>query len=216
MALLYFAHLQRARTHEAAVARLAEAQAAQREARARIVQSRLQAVQARIDPRLLFELLDAVRRSYEVDAARAESLLDELIRFLRSALPRLRTESSNVSREVELARAYVQLRGLAGSTGTALTAAVSRDAMHARFPPGVLLSLLDDALRARPGACDLSAIRTGGDCRVVLTLPVQPSDAALARVRALLADVHAAAAELTICDAGGPVRAIVKVPYELA
>lgn len=34
IALLYFAHLQRARTHEAAVARLAEAQAAQREARA--------------------------------------------------------------------------------------------------------------------------------------------------------------------------------------
>ena len=90
MALLFFAHLQRSRRHEEAVARLAVAQAAQREAGRRIVQSRLQAVQARIDPQLLFEMLDAVRRSYAVDPQRAERLLDELTSFLRSALPRLR------------------------------------------------------------------------------------------------------------------------------
>ena len=84
MALLFLAHLRRSRTRQAAAARLACAQAAQRDARRGIAQARLAAVQARIDPQLLFGMLEAVRRSYAVDAVRAECLLDELIAFLRT------------------------------------------------------------------------------------------------------------------------------------
>ncbi len=216
MALLYFAHLQRSHTHEEAAARLAAAQAAQREARRRMVQARLQAVQARIEPQLLFEMLDAVRRSYEVDASRAERLLDELIAFLRAALPRLRTASSSVPREAELARVYARLHALAGATDFGLTVDVSADVMHARFPPGVLLPLLDDALRARAGPCKLTATRSVDDCQLVLTLPARPSDAVVARVRTLLADVYGASTELALDDASGAVSTTVKVPYELA
>ena len=215
-ALLYLAHLRRSETHEAARARLAAAQAGQRQARRGIVQARLQEVQARIDPRLLFEMLDAVRRSYEVDAVRAQQLLDELIAFLRAALPRLRAASSSVPREAELARAYARLHELAGASGVVMTLDLRADVMHARFPPGVLLPLLDDALRARAGACALSAIRSAGACRLVLTLPARPSDAALARVRSLLADVYAASAELTVDGIGAAVSVTVGVPYELA
>ncbi len=148
MALLFFAHLQRSRAHEESAARLATAQAAQREARRRLVHARLQAMQARIDPQLLFDMLDAVRRSYEDDASRAERLLDELIAFLRAALPRLRNASSSVPREAELARAYARLRALAGARDVGMRLSVSADLMDARFPPGVLLLLLDEALRA--------------------------------------------------------------------
>jgi hypothetical protein len=216
MALLYFAHLRRSRTHEQAASRLATAQAAQREARRGMVQGRLQAVQARIDPQLLFDMLDAVRRAYEADAARAEHLLDELIAFLRASLPRLRTASSSVPREAELARAYARLQALAGATDVGLTVDVSADAIHARFPPGVLLPLLDDALRAGAGPCTLSAMRSGADCQLVLTLPARPSDAVVARVRSLLADVYGTSTALTAVDAGSAVRMMVKVPYEFA
>ena len=51
--------LQRSRAHEEAAARLATAQAAQREARLRLVHARLQQCR-RIDPQLLFDMLDAV------------------------------------------------------------------------------------------------------------------------------------------------------------
>jgi hypothetical protein len=216
MALLFFAHLRRSRRHEAAAARLARAQVEQREARQRMVHGRLQAVQARIDPLVLFEMLDAVRRSYETDAARAERLLDELILFLRAALPRLRTSSSSVPREAELARAYARLRALAGATGVRLDVDLATDVVHARFPPGVLLPLLDDVLRVRPGACTLTAARSAADCRLVLQLPGRPTDAVLARVRALLADLYGAQAEVTLEANGGGVNAIVKVPHELA
>ena len=216
MALLFFAHLRRSRIHEAAAARLAAAQAAQRDSRRRIVQARLAAVQARIDPQLLFGMLDAVRQSYAADPVRAELLLDELIAFLRAALPRLRSASSSVPREAQLAGAFARLHALAGGSGASLALAVAPDAVHARFPPGVLLPLLDDALRCATGPCALAAGRTGDACRLRLELPARPSPDALARVSALLQDLYGAAATVEVDAAGIGAVVKVKVPYELA
>jgi len=216
MALLFFAHLQRSRAHEDAAARLATTQAVQREARMRLVHARLQAMQARIDPQLLFDMLDAVRRSYEDDASRAERLLDELIAFLRAALPRLREASSSVPREAESARAYARLRALAGARDVGMTLSVSAALMDARFPPGVLLLLLDEALRGCSGPCELIATRSSGDCQVVLKLPARPASGAVTRVRTLLTDLYGASAELVVDDVNGAVSATVRVPYERA
>jgi hypothetical protein len=216
MALLFFAHLNRSRAQEEAAVRLAAAQAAQRAARRRLGQARLQALQARIDPQLLFEMLDAVRCAYEDDASRAERLLDELASFLRAALPRLRSASSSVLREARLARAYAQLRALAGSTHIEIRFDVAADVADARFPPGVLLPLLDDALRVRAGPCELIATRSSGDCQLMLTLPARPLDAVIDRVRSLLVELHGTSAELVVACANGVTNATVKVPYERA
>jgi hypothetical protein len=216
MALLYFAHLRRSREHEQAAARLAAAQTAQRHARRRIVQARLQEVQARIDPQILFEMLDTVRLLYERDAALAENFLDELIVFLRAALPRLRAASSSLLREVELARAFVRLHALAGTDALDMTIDVAPDAMHARFPPGVLLPLLDTAVASRAGPCRLTATRSSEGCRLVLSLAAAPSARSVARVRSLLTDLHGTAMQLAIESGPGAVHVIVKVPYELA
>ena len=222
-ALLFFAHLQRSQRHEQAVLRLAAAQAGQRAADQRIVQARLQALQARTDPQLLFEMLDVVRRSYGIDPTRAERLLDELASFLRSALPRLRSESSTVPREIGLAQHYVQLRRMAGealdtgpSHSPALAADISDEALHARFPPGVLLPLLDSVLRTSGGAARLSARRAANDCVLVLNLPLPLDDAVVVRVRELLASVYGRLADLAIEASGGRVVAAVRVPYEFA
>lgn len=216
MALLYFAHLRRSRVHEQAAARLAAAQTAQRHARRRIVQARLQEMQARIDPQLLFEMLDTVRRLYERDAARAESFLDELIIFLRAALPRLRTASSSLLREIELARAFVRLHALAGAAGLGMTIDVAPDTMHARFPPGVLLPLLDTTVGRSAGACQLTATRSSDGCRLVLTLDAAPSNGSVARVQSLLVELFGTAGNLEIESTPGAINVIVKVPYELA
>lgn len=215
MALLYFAHLRRSREHKQAAARLAAAQTAQREARRRIVQARLQEVQARIDPQILFEMLDTVRRLYERDAALAERFLDELISFLRAALPRLRTASSSLLREVELARAFVGLHALAGAAGLDMTIDVAPDAMHARFPPGVLLPLLGTAVASSAGPCRLIATRPSDGCRLVLTLGAPPSGRSVARVQSLLAELYGTAGKLEIESTTGAINVIVKVPYEL-
>jgi hypothetical protein len=216
MALLYFAHLGRTRLHEGAAARLAATQAAQREARRRMVQGDLQAVQARIDPALLFGMLEAVRVAYATDSPRAERLLDELIAFLRASLPSLRVDGSSVPREAELARAYAQLLSLAqgGSWGMALD--VSDAAMHARFPPGALLPLVDDALRRSGGDCHLEARCIDGTCRVKLLLPARPSDLAVARVQALLREIDGAAAGLAVSMSGDGALLSLWVPHAAA
>jgi hypothetical protein len=216
MAILFFAHLHRSRAGEQAAERLAAAQAAQRQSRRRLVQTRLQALQARIDPQLLFDMLDEVRRAYEHDATRAERLLDELVAFLRVALPRLRMASSSVGREVLLARSYAQLRRVAGACAIDTRVDVQEDVACSRFPPGVLLPLVDEALRARPGMCELSARRDAGACELVLQLPAPPTDATVARVRALLSDIYGQAAELSVMSANGLATATFKVPYEHA
>ena len=216
MALLYFAYLHRSREHERAAARLAAAQASQRRARHRIVQDRLQEVQARIDPQLLFEMLDALRRLYERDPLRAERFLDELIAFLRAALPRLRAASSSLLREIELARAFIGLRQLADDAEKGISLEIAPDVMHARFPPGILLPLLHDVCRQPTGGCRLAAARSKESCRLVLTAGAAPSETAADRVRALLADVHGASARLETVRRPHQVDIIVQVPYELA
>jgi Histidine kinase len=216
MALILFAHLQHSRVHEEAAKRLSAAKHAQREARRRLAQSHLQAVQARIDPQLLFDMLEAVRRAYESAPARAEQLLDELVAFLRAALPRLQHASSSVPREAELARALARLYELAGTSEVGMTLDVPAEVMNARFPPGVLLPMFNDALQARAGTCALIATRQAADCRLVLTLPARPSDATLERVRRLLADLYASSAALSVDSTGPAARVTVKVPYEHA
>ena len=217
LALLFFAYLRRSRIQEEAAARLIAAQAAQREARLRAVQARLHAVQARIDPQLLFDMLDAVRRAYEMDVSRAERLLDELIRFLRAALPRLRTESSSVPREAELASAYCRLRALAGADGVELNLDLGSEVLGARFPPGVLLPLLEDVLRLSPGACRLTAARVDpARSRLVLESPARPSSAAIMRVRALLTEIYGPAGSLVVGEVEARTCTTVEVPYEYA
>lgn len=214
MALLYFEHLRRSREHEQAAARLAVAQAAQRHARRRIVQARVQEVQARIDPQMLFKMLDTVRRLYEGDAGRAEHFFDELIVFLRAALPRVRAASSSVSREVELARALVGLHALAAVHQLEIAIDVSAEASHARFPPGVLLPLLDSAIGGGAVSLLLAATCTDGAIRLVLTLDEPPSDAELARVRGLLHELYEGSATLDSEISPGIVRIVFRVPHE--
>ena len=215
-ALIFFAHLQHSRVHERAAERLSAAKQLQREARRRLAQSHLQAVQARIEPQLLFDMLDAVRRAYESEPPRAEQLLDQLVVFLRAALPRLQHASSSVPREAELARACATLHTLAGTSRVGLSLDVPAEMMDARFPPGVLLPILDEALRGHGGACAIGAKRDGAATEVALTLPSSPSPATLDRVRALLNDLYGNAAELCVASARATSRVIVRVPYEPA
>jgi len=216
MALLYFAHLGRSREHEEAAVRLATAQAAQREARHRIVQARLQEVQARIDPQLLFEMLDTLRRLYDHDAARAERFLDELLQFLREALPRLRTPSSSLLREAGLARAFMRLHALAETHDSDLMIEVAPDAMHARFPPGILLPLLDRAGRGGSGRCQFRATRLNDRCRLNLSLPAGPSGASVARVESLLMELYGMSGTLTAANVADVTEIVVEIPYEPA
>ncbi|UCE32597.1 MAG: histidine kinase [Burkholderiales bacterium] len=216
MALLYFFHLRRSRAHERAAARLAAAQAAQRESRFRLVQARLQELRARVDPQFLYAMLDTTRSMYQRSAAQGERFLDALIAFLRSALPQLRTTSSSLARELDLARAFVRLHALAGAAVSDVVVDVDAAVRHARLPPGVLTTLLEAVVAGGGGPCRLSATRTDDRCRLTLRSRTPPSDASVAQVRSLLGAVYGASGRLEVERADAAFDVIVEIPHEFA
>jgi Histidine kinase len=183
MVFVYFAWH---RTQVEATSRLVAVQNEQRAAARRIAEARLQTLQARVDPRLLFQLLDIVQQTYESDPLRAERLLDELIVFLRAALSRLRGASSTVGLECELAESYVRLMNIAGSTHASLVNAVTVPSATS-FPPGVLLAILESLLHADEAArIEISDESPDGAYELRIGALQPPAESALTQARAVI------------------------------
>jgi LytS/YehU family sensor histidine kinase len=53
-----------------------------------------------------------VRRLYRTDLAAGRRVLDNLMRYLEVALPRMRQQHSTVGREIALAEAYLNVQGI--------------------------------------------------------------------------------------------------------
>jgi LytS/YehU family sensor histidine kinase len=188
-----------------AVQRLAERQEHGRIVRQRLAYAQLQAIQARVDPQLLFDMLAAVKRYYEHDAQRAERLLDELTTFLRAALPRLRSARSSLEVEFGLVGCYVRMLRAAGDAAIELKQSLPKALANAVFPAGLLLPLLTHAggtgAAERRIALDAQA---DGDAalRVRVRDAVAPDAGAVERLRGSLADLYGGQAELRMRPLG--------------
>ena len=76
-----------------------------------LVEARLQALQARIRPHFLFNSINSVLSLMRSDPGRAEAALENLAELYRALMADNRNLSS-LGREMELARAYLELEGL--------------------------------------------------------------------------------------------------------
>lgn len=200
LAVLALVIVEQLRVRQQAVEQLAERQEQSRALRQRLAYAQLQAIQARVDPQLLFDMLAAVKRYYEHDAARAENLLDELTAFLRAALPRLRSPRSSLEVEFGLVGCYVRMLRAAGDAVIELKASLPAALANAVFPAGVLLPLMTRVAVAgaeRRIALDAQA---DGDAalRVRVTDAIAPEGAAVDRLRASLADLYGERARLHV------------------
>lgn len=217
LGLLAQAYIERSTEERTVAGRLRRVRLEQVAARRRLVEGRLASIQARVDPQFFFDALDAVQSAYATDPPRAEALLEELIQFLRAALPRLKTSASTIAQECDLARSYVLLRALAHSAEASLETEVSNKAATVSFPPGVLLPLVEGVLRVAPSqpALRLAADAAPSRASLRLAATVRPDAAAVARVRAVLAEVYGGAAELSfVASAHGVELITVEVPHE--
>lgn len=115
--------------------------------------SRLAALQAQVDPALLFDALVAVEQAYGRRDATASARLERLIRHLRVALPRLRDAGATLGSEVELIASYLDLlRDLNGAPPAFDCDLGAHGAMQ--LPPMLLLPLVQRALRlGHPRRC---------------------------------------------------------------
>lgn len=190
----------------------------------RLLESRLAAMQAQVEPGFLRQTLEGVERMYETDARTADLMLRDLIVYLRAAIPRVRQPVSTVAQEIELAEAYLNTLGCA--PGIRLMRRENRDRTvdDARMPSMILLPLLNRA-RARhvDDAAESLAIEAAvRDDRVCLTIRDRrdgfandgADDVGLARIRERLTALYGDRARLELRATAGRSEAVLEIPYE--
>ncbi len=121
------------------------------------VQDRLQALQARVEPAFLFDVLEAVRAAYARDIEQGEALLHELTSYLRQSLPSLLDRAATLEGECERFASYVKLSPAGREGGISLAIDVTPGAAQAAFPHGALLRLLQGFVSVHAGPLVLDA-----------------------------------------------------------
>jgi hypothetical protein len=175
-----------------------------------VLESRLAAMQAQVEPRFLFDTLVDIEALYERDAQRAAGNLDRLITYLRAALPRLRETGSTIEAELELVRAYLEVVTDLHGGRPRLTITASEACRQGRFYPMLLLPLIQRAVRHPSGvlpdsiAIDVRVDRS--EVLIVLRIALAggcADDPELARVRERLAGLYGNAAALDCVEVAG-------------
>jgi hypothetical protein len=175
-----------------------------------VLESRLAAMQAQVEPRFLFDTLVDIEALYERDPQRAAANLDRLITYLRAALPRLRESGSTVEAELDLVQAYLEVVTAVHGGRPTLTATLADECRTSRFYPMLLLPLIQRAVRhpsgVLPESISIDVRAEPGLTVVVLRIALAggcTDDPELARVRERLAGLYGGAASLECAEIAG-------------
>jgi hypothetical protein len=187
----------------------------------RTQESRLQAMQACIEPQFLFDTLAAVDRMHASDPATAARIIDELIIYLRAALPHLRESASTVAKEAGLAHAWINIQRLRNGRGPAFDMDLGAAAGSAAMPPMVLLPLVDYAFTSVAHEGTLRIAARAGDGFVRLRVETSggsrdasaAADAKLAALRERLDTLYGEAARLVIGNRGDANVITLEIPH---
>lgn len=193
----------------------------------RALESRLAAMQARVEPQFLFNTLSQVGRLYEIDGVVAERVLEELIAYLRAAMPRMRDTSSTLGQELDLVRAYLGIVKV--RLGDRLTYQIdmsSSETADARMVPMVLLPLTDHAIvnglerTDKGGTVRIAASVADGRLRLIIFatgagLISGTQEDGIGSIRERLATLYGEGATLMArTEASGATEAVFEIPYE--
>lgn len=107
----------------------------------------LQLLQARIEPHFLYNALATLRYLVRHDGARAQHLVEQLIRYFRAALPTLREERITLAQELELCAAFAEIQSVRTEGQLRYEVQVPEALRSLRVAPGVLMVLLENAFK---------------------------------------------------------------------
>lgn len=129
---------------------------------------RLLILQAQIEPHFLFNTLASLRALLREDVARAEALVDALVRHLRAVLPVMRSDSgiSTLSDQLGICASYLELMVARMEGRLTYRIDVPGALLQTPFPPLMLLTLVENAIKhgiepkAGAGSICIAAERT--------------------------------------------------------
>jgi sensor histidine kinase YesM len=200
----------RNREYRALAAHLA-AERRQSELSRQLAESKLRMLQLQIEPHFLFNTLGSAQQLAERGAPDAARLLANLIRFLRAAAPAMREETTTLAQERSLIEAYLGIMQTRLGARLAYAVAIPRELDDVAIPPGMLITLVENAVKHGIEPCpvggriDVSAARDAGQLVLAVADTGLGLDAAapgqgigLANIRERLALLFADAAWLEL------------------
>jgi hypothetical protein len=194
-----------------------------------VTEAKLSALQAQVEPHFLYNTLASVQALTEVDPQRAHAMTGHLIQYLRNALPKMRESVSTVGQEIELVRAYLNILQMRMGKRLAFEIDVPPELLEAPFPPLMLPSLVENAIKhglepqREGGTVTIGASEVDGKLRVTVADTGRGfgdtvgTGVGLTNIRERLAALYGAAGTLTL-EAREPhgVLATIEVPREAA
>jgi sensor histidine kinase YesM len=195
-----------------------------------VVEARMEALQAQIEPHFLFNTLASIDQLIQTDPPRASRMQQSLIRYLRSAMPQMRDGSRpTLGQQVSLSSAFLEIMAVRMEDRLQATMNVPEGLKSAVFPSMILQTLVENAIKhglepkAEGGRLEIAAEIVDGELAVHVLdtgrgfVPSADAGVGLANIRERLKAMYNGRAELiiTVPSAGGTC-ATIKVPYEVA
>lgn len=208
--------------------------AAEREAMQRqLSETKMQMMQAQVEPHFLFNTLASVEHLIRVDPPRASAMQRSLIQYLRAVLPQMRDNAvlTGLGREVDMVTAYLALLKMRMEERLTVDLQIPDGLRSAAFPPMMLQSMVENAIKhgleCKPEGGTLRIVAEVADSKLRVTVTddgvgfgVVPSDGTglgLQTIRDRLKLLHGDAGRLHIgANSPSGVIAMIEVPYQLS
>lgn len=191
-------------------------------------ESQLRLLRAQLEPHMLFNTLANLRSLVDVDPKLAQTMIDQVIVYLRSALAASREESVTLRQEFVQLRAYLEIMALRMGTRMSFQLELPEGLQGFSVPPMLLQPLVENAIRhgvePKIGSASIHvrAGRNGDAIEITVTdtglgltgdPDATPANYGLAHVRDRLRAFYGPMATLTLA-ANSPqgVRATVRIP----
>jgi signal transduction histidine kinase len=195
-----------------------------------VVEARMEALQAQIEPHFLFNTLASIDQLIQTDPPRASKMQQSLIRYLRSALPQMRDNiRPTLGQQVDLSSAFLEIMSVRMEERLDPVVNVPEGLKSAIFPSMMLQTLVENAIKhglepkAAGGRLEIKAEIADGQLTVhvlddgVGFMPKNDQGVGLANIRERLKALYCGKAELIISvPPSGGTCATIKVPYEVS
>ena len=116
-----------------------------------VVEARMAAMQAQVEPHFLFNTLASIDHLIETDPPRASIMQKNLIALLRASMPTMREANAqttrDLGRELAVIRPYLEILKVRMEERLQTEVRVSDGLLSAEFPPMMLQSLVENAIK---------------------------------------------------------------------
>ena len=190
------------------------------------------AMQAQVEPHFLFNTLASIDHLIETDPARASIMQKNLIALLRASMPTMREANAratrDLGRELAMIRPYLEILKVRMEERLQTDIRVSDGLLSAEFPPMMLQSLVENAIKhglepkAEGGQLTVSAEIVHGKLAVTVAdtglgfgkAATNGTGIGLSNIRERLTLLYGAKASLSVGETpGGGTSVTITVPY---